>query len=69
LSAGVSKTILDRFAASRSQFFLSPNVKKIKKVNPASRLGLFSSYMSAMVLAPARDSDRSRPGPVCSLLM
>jgi hypothetical protein len=27
LSAGVSKTILDRFAASRSQDFLSPNVK------------------------------------------
>jgi hypothetical protein len=27
LSAGVSKTILDQFAASRSQDFLSPNVK------------------------------------------
>jgi hypothetical protein len=30
LSAGMSKTILDWFAASRSQEFLSPNVK-IKK--------------------------------------
>ncbi len=58
LSAGMSNFFLDWFAASR--FFALARVKcKIKRVIPASRLGLFSCYMSAMVLAPARDSDRS----------
>ena len=45
----------------------SPNVK-LKRVIPASWLGLFH-VASAMVLTSARDSDLSRPEPVCSLSM